>query len=153
MEIKPENLVGLFLQATLKPMMGTGEIRCRMKPGAALDMRTKAVHVTKAAGLIWQGQFHCHHLQQERYVVVSGAVAAVSLVGDLVSGNIYRAGSCFAFEPGVWHDILTSPDAEFVTIQVAAVGVDVEADREVCSEVPEAIIQQMILLYQAISPV
>lgn len=131
-----EDLNGLFIEATMKPME-KGEIRCRMKPGSALDMQTKAVHVTKAAALTWQGQFHRHQLQTEMYVVTKGLIATVSWFKEGgATHKVIGEGESITFLPGTWHDIFTTPGAEFVTIQIADVGIDVEHDREVLKEIP-----------------
>lgn len=108
--------------------------------------------MTKATDLAWQGQFHCHRSQVERYLVIAGTVAVVSCRATrsgrhgVISGNIYRQHSWFSFEPGVWHDILTTPGAEFVTLAVAAVGADIEHDREVMSRLPYLVSCEMAAL-------
>jgi mannose-6-phosphate isomerase-like protein (cupin superfamily) len=130
-----EDLNGRLITATMKPME-TGEIRCRMKPDSALDMQTKAVHVTKAAALTWQGQFHRHQLQTEIYVVTKGLIAAVSWFKEGgATHKVIGEGETTTFLPGTWHDIFTTPGAEFVTIQIADVGIDVDCDREVLKEI------------------
>lgn len=146
MDNTQENLEGYHLEATFK-VVGAGEIRTRLRPGKHLGMKTKAIHATKAKEFAWQGSFHCHHHQQERYVVVSGALAAVWLDGDEIGGKIYREGESFCFSSGVWHDILTGSGTEFVTIQVALADVDVERDRDVWPNIPVGVVEVMQELY------
>ncbi len=144
MEFRREDLNGLHINATMKPMP-SGEIRCRMKPAPALDMQTRAVHVTKAVALTWQGQFHRHQLQAEIYVVTKGLIATVSWFKDgSTARQVLGEGESIAFLPGTWHDIFTTPGAEFVTIQYAAEGVDVEHDREVLGDISTYIRDHMI---------
>ncbi len=146
-----EDLKGVNLSATLK-VVGAGELRTRLRLGAELGTSIKAVHATKAAETAWQGQFHRHMLQSERYVVVTGILAVVSWVGGTCAptGNIYGPGSNFCFDPGIWHDVMATEGAEFVTIQVAAPGEDVENDREVMIELPSGVSHEMSLLWNAV---
>ncbi len=136
MGITREDLNGLFMSATMKPMPG-GEIRCRLKPAPALDMQVKAVHVTKAVALTWQGQLHRHQLQTETYAVTKGLIALVSWLKEgSVTHQVIGEGESVTFLPGTWHDVFTTPGAEFVTIQTADLGIDVEHDREVLKDIP-----------------
>lgn len=123
--------------------MPTGEIRCRMKTEPALGMRTKSVHVTKANDLTWQGQFHCHHQLLESYVVVAGKIGMVSWDGTKVKSKVVLQGDRLIFFPGVWHDICTTPEAEFVTLQVSKPDVILEKDREVLEDLPPAVSAEM----------
>ena len=106
-----------------------------------IGMQTRAVHATKADKLAWQGQFHRHLHQKEQYLVVRGAIASVSCSADNneVDGKLHSSGTIVTFYAGVWHDILTTPGSEFVTIQVADPSVDVDGDREVMEKIPEAV--------------
>lgn len=135
-----EDLKGVCIETTMKPMPG-GEVRCRMKTKPVLGMQTRAVHATKAAKLAWQGQFHRHLHQKEQYLVVRGAIASVSCSADNneVDGKLHSSGTIVTFYAGVWHDILTTPESEFVTIQVADPSIDVDGDREVMEKIPEAV--------------
>ena len=107
----------------------------------AIDTFTDQHHATKAAKLAWQGQFHRHLHQKEQYLVVRGAIASVSCSADNneVDGKLHSSGTIVTFYAGVWHDILTTPGSEFVTIQVADPSVDVDGDREVMEKIPEAV--------------
>lgn len=140
--ITREDLKGVHIEATMKPMPN-GEVRCRLKTKPALGMQTRAVHATKADRLAWQGQFHRHLHQKEQYLVVQGSIASVSCSFDgddpTVSGKLHSSGTIVTFYAGVWHDILTTPGSEFVTLQIAESDTDVEGDREVMSEIPEAV--------------
>ena len=138
MKIEREDLQGLFISSTIKPMP-TGEIRCRMKTATALGMQTKAVHITKAVELTWQGQFHRHHYQRESYIVIAGKIGMVSWDGKEINGRIVHPGDQLLFFPGVWHDICTTPEAEFVTLQVSKLNVDVADDRELWKDLPVAV--------------
>ncbi len=137
-----EDLKGEYIEATMKPMPN-GEVRCRLKSKTTLDMQTRAVHATRATRLSWQGQFHRHLHQKEQYLVVQGSIASVSCSFDgndpTVTGRLHSSGTIVTFYAGVWHDILTTPGSEFVTLQIAESDTDVEGDREVMSEIPEAV--------------
>lgn len=134
-----EDIRGVNVSATIKPM-DTGEIRCRLRLGVQLETRIKAVHATKASRFGWQGHFHRHRLQRESYSVVSGVLGAVSWnqeTGEVLK-KVLQPLSQVWFQPGLWHDIYTTPDSEFVTFSSSEIGIDVEADREVFpqSEIP-----------------
>lgn len=137
-----EDLKGENLNATLKSMP-TGEIRCRMKTEPALMMRTVAVHITKAIDLTWQGQFHRHLQLCESYVVVAGKIGMVSWDGIQAKSRVVNQGDQLIFLPGVWHNICTTPESEFVTIQVSNQDVVLEDDREVQEDLPRAVSAEM----------
>lgn len=150
--LEREDVFGTHFKATMKPMPN-GETRLRLKPGPALKMATKALHVTKSPEFDWQGQFHRHLRQVERYLVISGTLATVSWAGGdaPVQGNIYSPNMWFSFEPGVWHDVLTTSGAEFVTVQVAASEVDVETDREVMKDLPLHVKMEMLQISRGLA--
>lgn len=143
-----EDLIGVHIEATMKPMPN-GEIRCRLKTRSTVGMQTRAVHATKADKLAWQGQFHRHLHQKEQYLVVRGAIASVSCSADNneVDGKLHSSGTIVTFYAGVWHDILTTPGSEFVTIQVADPSIDVEGDREVMSEISAEVMAEKERLF------
>lgn len=111
----------------------SGEITVSARLRSALGLSTAVVNLTSATDKPdWQREFHCHHFQVEIYLVVVGKIIAIwqDPDGIRVIHQVYSAGQSFSFLPGIFHDILTMPGSEHVTVKVPIKpGVDVLADR------------------------
>lgn len=141
--VEREDLTGNNLDATIK-VVGAGEIRTRLRINPRVGMRIAAVHATKPTEVAWQ-EPHVHNFITETYVVVQGEIGAVSWgrQGEVVDGGVYGAGQSFIFNSGRWHNILTSPGAEFVTVQLNGSAIATESDRVVADVLPVAVVEKM----------